>query len=258
MDLAYDGTEFSGWARQPDRRTVQQVVETALGTVLRQPDPPVTTVAGRTDAGVHALRQVAHVDVDGDVEVERLARGVSGLLPPDVALRSLSVAPAGFDARFAALSRWYRYRVCDGVPNPLRRRDTLYVRRPLDVERMRQAGGGLLGEHDFAAYAKTRPGASTRRRLIRLDVDRADDGVIAVVAQADAFCHNQMRSMVGALLAVGEGRREVGWPAAVLAAGIRDSAVTVAPAHGLTLLAVDYPAEEGLAERVAVTRQRRT
>jgi tRNA pseudouridine38-40 synthase len=268
LDLAYDGTDFSGWARQPRRRTVQQALEDALATVLRLPAPPVLTVAGRTDAGVHARHQVAHLDLHLDhlppghpqhpgpaaPDVEPLRRWLAGLLPDDVVVSRLAVAPAGFDARFAALSRRYCYRLVDGVPDPLRRRDSLQVRRPLDEVRMHDAARRLLGEHDFAAYARPRPGSTTIRTLRRLEVSRPESSVVEVTAEADAFCHHQVRAMVGALLAVGEGRRDADWPARVLAAGVRDSAVTVVASRGLTLVAVEYPPDDELAARVARTR----
>ncbi len=263
LDLSYDGTDFSGWARQPGRRTVAEVVEAALATVLQLEPPLQLTVAGRTDAGVHATGQVAHVDVptaagDDPVDVERLAHRIAGLLPDDVALRALTIAPAGFDARFAAIGRRYAYRVTDAGPNPLRRHDTLAWPRPLDVEAMNQAAKGLPGEHDFAAYCRPRAGATTIRTLHELNAARDADEVVVISAGADAFCHNQVRSMVGALLTVGEGRRPPGWPAELLRAGVRDSGVNVAPAHGLTLVAVDYPPDRELAARVAQTRQRRS
>jgi len=262
LDLSYDGTEFSGWARQPGRRTVEQVLADAIATALGLPAPPAIVVAGRTDAGVHATGQVAHVDVAGDVagDVVPMSLGarLRGLLPADVALRSVAVAAPGFDARFAALARSYRYRVTDRPPDPLRRRDTLAWRRPLDATSMHDAAQGLLGEHDFAAYCRPKPGGTTVRSLHRLDVARPEPGdVVTVDARADAFCHNQVRSMVGALLAVGDGRRPVDWPRRVLDAGVRDGAVTVAPPHGLTLVRVDYPPDEQLAARAAITRNRR-
>ena len=263
LDLSYDGTDFSGWARQPDRRTVAEVVEAALATVLQLEPPLLLTVAGRTDAGVHALGQVAHIDVPIapghlSIDVETVRRRLAGLLPDDVVLRGLTIAPDGFDARFAAIGRRYAYRVTDVEPNPLRRRDTLAWPRPLDVDAMNQAAKDLLGEHDFAAYCRPRAGATTIRILHELDAARDADEVIVLSAAADAFCHNQVRSMVGALLAVGDGRRPTGWPGDLLRAGVRDSAVNVAPACGLTLVAVDYPPDGELAARVARTRQRRT
>ncbi|HEX3908318.1 MAG TPA: tRNA pseudouridine(38-40) synthase TruA [Mycobacteriales bacterium] len=257
LDLAYDGTDFSGWAAQPGRRTVQSVLEDALTLVTRADDPLRLTVAGRTDAGVHATGQVAHVDVPLDTELDGLHRRLQGRLPDDIAIHDLSVAPPGFDARFAALGRRYHYRVTDGVPDPLRRRDTLTWRRPLDMAAMAAAAAGLIGEHDFVAYCRPRDGATTVRTLRRLDVSRDVTDVIIVEAEADAFCHHQVRSMVGALLSVGEAGRSPGWPAEVLRGTVRDSSVQVAAAHGLTLVGVDYPEADGLLARVAEARRRR-
>ena len=255
LDIAYDGTDFSGWAAQPGRRTVEATLAEALQRVLRLAEPPKLTVAGRTDAGVHATGQVAHVDLPA-TDAEMLRRRMAGVLPEDVVVRGVAVAPSAFDARFAASARHYRYRVCDGPADPVRRRDTVSWPRPLDVDAMQRGADGLVGEHDFAAFCRPRPGASTIRTLRRLDVQR-EGGVILVVAQGDAFCHNQVRAMVGALLVVGEGRRAPSWPRQVLDAGHRDSAVTVAPARGLTLVGVDYPPDDQLADRVALARARR-
>jgi tRNA pseudouridine38-40 synthase len=270
IDLRYDGTDFSGWAAQPGRRTVEHTLAEALATVLRLPDLPKLVVAGRTDAGVHAVGQVAHVDLPGelsdphvaiatpasDKSVGALTRRLAGVLPADVVVTSVAPAAAGFDARFSALARHYRYRITDAAPDPLRRRDTLAWPKALYEAAMSAAASGLLGEHDFAAYCRPREGASTIRRLIAMEVTR-DGDVVTITVSADAFCHNQVRAMVGALLAVGEGRRPSSWPAEVLARGVRDSGVTVAPAHGLTLLAVDYPPDAELAARAAATRRRR-
>jgi tRNA pseudouridine38-40 synthase len=257
IDVAYDGTEFAGWARQPGQRTVEETLGAAIATVLRLSEPAALTVAGRTDAGVHASGQVVHADLPGEVDPAVLVRRLAGVLPPDVVVRSVAVAPPGFDARFAATGRRYRYRICDGSLDPVRRRDTLAWPRPLDPAAMTAAGSGLLGERDFAAYCRPREGATTIRTLRRLDAAREGDGVVVISAEADAFCHNQVRAMVGALLAVGDGRRPVGWPGEVLAAGVRDSAVTVAPAHGLTLVGVDYPPDDQLVDRSRTTRARR-
>jgi tRNA pseudouridine38-40 synthase len=259
LDLGYDGTAFHGWARQPGLRTVQGEIERALGRVLRLDAPPSLTVAGRTDAGVHATGQVAHTELPGDAELAALTRRLARLLPTDVRVWAVSAAPAGFDARFSALSRRYVYRVADapyGV-DPLRRQDTLAWRRPLDGDRLREAAAALLGEHDFAAYCRPREGATTIRRLLRLDWDREPAGVWVSTVEADAFCHGMVRSLLGALLAVGDGRQPASWPAEVLARGVRDSAVTVVPAHGLTLARVRYPEDAGLAARAEQTRRRR-
>jgi tRNA pseudouridine38-40 synthase len=261
VGLAYDGAGFSGWARQPGRRTVQSVVEDGLATVLRV--PVGLTVAGRTDAGVHATGQVAHGDVPagawsavGATVVRRLA----GVLPGDVRVTGVEPAPAGFDARFSALFRRYAYRVTDAPwgADPLRRHDTLAWPRRLELAALREAAAGLLGEHDFAAYCRRRDGATTVRTLRRLDWTRGADGVLVATVEADAFCHSMVRSLVGALLAVGEGRRRPEWPAGLLASPRRSSAVSVAAAHGLTLVHVGYPPDAELAARAEVTRQRRS
>jgi len=243
LDLSYDGAGFSGWAVQPGRRTVAGVLADALARVLRLDAVPSLGVAGRTDAGVHATGQVAHADLPDDAvpepDVAALLRRLRGVLPEDLVVTAVTPVLDGFDARFSARARHYRYLVTDGPPDPRKRGFVLAWPRPLQVPAMHRAAQGLVGEHDFAAYCKPREGATTRRRLLRLDVGR-QDGLVVVAASGEAFCHNQVRAMVGALLAVGEGRRPVQWPADVLAGGVRDSAVTVAPPHGLTLVGVDY------------------
>jgi tRNA pseudouridine38-40 synthase len=260
LDLGYHGGGFAGWARQPGRRTVQGVLEEALSRLLRA--DAALTVAGRTDAGVHATGQVAHADVPAARWAElsgTLPRRLNGLLPADVRVRQVQPAPAGFDARFSALYRRYAYRVSDAAygVDPLRRHDTLGWRRPLDLDRLRVGAAGLLGEHDFAAYCRRREGATTVRRLLQLDWERDPDGVLVATVAADAFCHSMVRGLIGALLAVGEGRREPGWPAGLLAQRERAGAVTVAPAHGLTLVEVGYPPARALAARAEQTRRRR-
>jgi tRNA pseudouridine38-40 synthase len=259
LNLAYDGTGFSGWARQPGRRTVQAVVEDALGRLLRCA-PPALTVAGRTDAGVHARGQVAHTDVPAaswEAVVDRAVLRLAGMLPADVRVRAVRYVPDSFDARFSALWRRYSYRICDGPsgPEPLRRHEILRHRRPLELERMNAAALALAGEHDFAAFCRKRDGATTVRSLIRLDWAREGPDLAVATVVADAFCHNMVRSLVGALLAVGDGRKPVGWPADVLKAGVRDSAVHVVPAHGLCLEEVRYPPEGELAQRASQTRR---
>ena len=257
LDISYDGTEFSGWARQPERRTVQETLEAALATVLRLERAPSLTVAGRTDAGVHATGQGAHVDITPSVDPHELERRLAGVLPADVAVNKVAIAAPGFDARFGATGRHYRYRIADGVADPLRRRDTVVWKKPLDVAAMHAAAQGLLGERDFAAYCRPREGATTTRTLHVLDVVRDAAGIVLITAHADAFCHNQVRAMVGALLAVGDGRRPVEWPADVLRAAGRDPAVAVAQPHGLTLVAVDYPPDSDREAQVLRTRNRR-
>ncbi|MCW2898228.1 MAG: tRNA pseudouridine synthase [Streptosporangiaceae bacterium] len=263
LDMSYDGAEFAGWARQPGQRTVQGVIEDAVARVLRLDPPPVLTVAGRTDAGVHARGQVAHLVVPAAPYTQlngTMPRRLAGLLPPDVRVWRVTLAPEGFDARFSALTRRYAYRVCDdpmGVP-PLRRHEMVWHPRPLNLDRMNAATALLLGEHDFAAFCRRREGATTIRRLLRYEWAREEERVAVATVQADAFCHSMVRALVGALLAVGDGRRAVEWPAEVLAARVRDSAVNVAPAHGLSLEEISYPRDEGLARRALETRRVRT
>lgn len=256
LDLAYDGTGFSGWAAQAGLRTVQGALQDVLGTLART-QPPRVTVAGRTDAGVHARGQVAHVDLAPGVASDRLlVRRLNGLLPPDVRVHEAAPAPDGFDARFSAVSRSYRYRVADSpwLVDPLRRADTLVHPRQLDDRAMVAAGGPLLGLQDFAAYCRRREGATTVRTLQELSWARDRHGVLEAVVQADAFCHSMVRALIGALLAVGDGRRPVPWPGQVLAGRVRTPDAQVAPAHGLTLEAVGYPPAGELRARQQVTR----
>jgi tRNA pseudouridine38-40 synthase len=257
LDLAYDGTDFAGWAYQHEQRTVQGELEKALAVISRREDLPRVTVAGRTDAGVHATGQVAHIDLPAEVAGDRLLRRLNGVLPHDVRVHAVSVAPDGFDARFSGMARTYRYRVADRPQDvdPLRRHDTLVWPRELDDDLMRAASAQLLGLHDFAAYCRRREGATTVRTLLQLDWARED--VLVATVRADAFCHSMVRSLVGALLSVGEGRRPPDWPATLLTAGARASDVVVAPPHGLTLVRVEYPPDDQLAARQQVTRNLR-
>ncbi|MFK5690195.1 tRNA pseudouridine synthase A [Ornithinimicrobium sp. LYQ92] len=254
LDLAYDGTSFSGWARQPGLRTVEDTLATGLGTVLRM-EPPGLTVGGRTDAGVHARGSVCHLDLDEPVWAavpgrsdrspgEALVTRLAGVLPDDVVVRSAVAVDGDFDARFSALRRRYTYRLLDRphLLDPLRRRDTVVVRRALDVDAMHRAGGTLLGLQDFAAYCRARAGASTIRTLLEFSWERGDDGVLVGTVVADAFCHSMVRALVGSVVPVGHGARGTGWPREVLAGGMRDPGVRVMPAHGLCLEEIAYPA----------------
>ncbi len=270
LDLGYDGTDFSGWAAQREQRTVEGELTTALTTVLRAERPVRLTVAGRTDAGVHARGQVAHADVDEAAWAAlpgRSARSperaalvrLRGILPADIVVRAVSLAPPGFDARFSALRRRYRYRLCDdpGTLDPLRRRDTVLVPRPLDLEAMRAASEPLVGLHDFAAFCKRREGATTVRTLLGYTWTRAAPGLLEASVLADAFCHSMVRALVGAAVVVGEGRYAADLPAQVLAAGARDSRLKVMPAHGLSLEEVVYPPDDELAARAETARAMR-
>ena len=271
LDIAYDGTDFHGWAAQSGVRTVAGVLDEALSTVFRS--PVRLFAAGRTDAGVHASGQVAHTDIDSGVlsnaysrgadraegEFAALVRRLARFLPDDVRVREISRAPAGFDARFSALRRHYVYRLTL-APHGAEPQDSRFVTpwpRALDIDAMVTASHSLLGLHDFAAFCRHRPGATTIRELQRLDWIRNADLITAHVT-ADAFCWSMVRSLVGALLAVGEGRREPDWCATQLAARERSGDFAAAPARGLTLMAVDYPPDEDLAARAAVTRDVRS
>ncbi|BDH58946.1 hypothetical protein MTP03_38850 [Tsukamurella sp. PLM1] len=198
LDIAYDGTDFSGWARQPERRTVCGVLEEAIGTILRT--EVQLTVAGRTDAGVHATGQVAHVDLPDPVVLpDGLVRRLARMLPQDVRVTAIRIAPPEFDARFSALRRHYEYRLTDAPfgANPLRARDTAPWRRPVDLERMQEASDRLLGLHDFAAFCRRRDGATTVRELQRFAWRRDADGVFTAEVSADAFCWSMVRSSSG-------------------------------------------------------------
>jgi tRNA pseudouridine38-40 synthase len=271
LDVSYDGTDFSGWAAQPGLRTVEGELSAALGTLLRATEPVRLVVAGRTDAGVHAHGQVVHLDPDPagwatlpgrsdrSPEAAALTR-LRGILPPDVVVRAVGVAPAGFDARFSALRRRYRYRLCDRpeAVDPLRRRDTVTTKRPLDERLLDEAARSLVGLHDFAAFCKRREGATTVRTLLDYGWERGPDGVLEARVVADAFCHSMVRSLVGAVVPVGEGRRPVAWPAEVLRAARRDPGVVVMPPHGLSLEEVVYPEDGQLAARAQEARSVRT
>ncbi len=271
VDLSYDGTHFSGWAAQPGRRTVEGALTEALTTMLRATEPVRLTVAGRTDAGVHARGQVVHLDVEdeawqrvrgrsGRTPEEAAAARLRGILPADIGVRAVSRAPEGFDARFSAVRRRYLYRICDdpALADPLRRHDTVAVRGPLDVAAMDTAAGRLLGLHDFAAFCRRREGATTVRTLLRYGWTRAADGTVEGSVEADAFCHSMVRALVGAVVPVGEGRFADDLPLRVLTGGERDPRVTVMPAHGLSLEEVVYPDDADLATRAEEARATRT
>ncbi|MFC9432266.1 tRNA pseudouridine(38-40) synthase TruA [Nocardia sp. NPDC057030] len=257
LDISYDGTDFTGWARQPGLRTVQGVLEESLSKVFRE--PVQLTVAGRTDAGVHAEGQVAHFDTTAEVDPDRLVHRMARFLPKDVRIKDVRPAPAEFDARFSAIRRHYVYRLTTARygAEPLQARGVVACRPDVDIDAMRAASGKLLGLHDFAAFCRRREGATTVRELQRFDWARHGDLLTAYVS-ADAFCWSMVRSLVGAVLAVGEGRRTPDWAGSLLTETARSSSVTVAPAHGLSLVAVDYPADADLAARNAQTREMRT
>ncbi|MDG4664006.1 tRNA pseudouridine(38-40) synthase TruA [Mycobacterium sp. 236(2023)] len=271
LDIAYDGTDFAGWAAQAGHRTVAGVIDDALSTIFRT--PVLTGAAGRTDSGVHATGQVAHVDIPvdavahayprtvrpGESEFGPLVRRLARMLTEDVRIRDITRAAPGFDARFSALRRHYVYRLTTAAfgAEPAEARYVTAWPRALDVDAMAEAARNLLGLRNFAAFCRHREGATTIRELQRLDCVRVGDRV-EVHVSADAFCWNMVRSLVGALLAVGEHRRDAEWLAALLGETHRSSDFAAAPARGLTLVGVDYPADDALVARNVITRDLRT
>ena len=257
LDLSYDGTNFSGWAVQPDRRTVQQVIEDAISTVAQA--KAETIVAGRTDAGVHATGQVIHVDVPETLELSDLAYKLNRILDEDIRINQISIAPPAFHARFSALRRYYEYRILDEnkVIPPLARFNTESWYRPLDVDVMNQASALLLGTHNYAAFCKFREGATTIRTLETFSWRRDRDGYLIGDVVADAFCYSMVRNLVGAIVCIADGRKDVSWITTLLEDKERVSDSLVFPARGLTLYQVDYPNDAELLERAAKTIARR-
>ena len=267
IDLAYDGTNFSGWSKQPDRRTVQGEVESALQKLTRV--PVETIVAGRTDAGVHATGQVLHVDIP-DLEsgpyskkaewnISDLPYRLNRILDEDIRVLDVSIAPFGFHARFSALRRHYEYKILDSNRSilPLRRFDVAPWYRPLNLALMNQASSLLLGEHDFAAFCKFRRGGTTIRTLESFEWHRNEEGYLVAQIVADAFCYSMVRNLVGAVVCVADGRFESTWIRNVLDNRQRISDSLVFPSRGLTLVQVDYPSDDQLLARIETTLKRR-
>ncbi len=273
LDIAYDGTNFNGWATQPGLRTVQGVLEDALSLVLPRVDgadyTPRLTVAGRTDAGVHALGQVAHLDIPEAIVAKgfsrtensfatELHRKLSKTLSrdPDVTVHKIQDAPPGFDARFSALSRAYEYKISDAEApyNPLSRLDQWRVESVLDLDILNRTSGVLLGLRDFGAFCKPREGSTSIRDLQEFHWRRGANRTVIAHLKADAFCHSMVRNLVGALVEVAKGRLNLARLTELLDAAERSPEIKVAPAHGLTLLAVEYPTESELADRAEKTR----
>jgi tRNA pseudouridine38-40 synthase len=245
IDLAYDGTGFRGFARQKDQHTVQGVLEGAL-TRLCGGAEIATTVAGRTDAGVHALGQVVHCDVPATVrmvgDLERARSALDALCGPEISIWSVQAVDDSFDARFSATQRRYRYRISDAVAaDPLRRHDTWHLGPPeLDADAMAVAGRHLVGEHDFSSFCRRSGDQHLVRRIDRLAVERGEHGLVLVEVDGKAFCHQMVRSLTGCLVAVGRAERPPSWAAEVLAARDRQAVGRVAPPHGLTLLGASF------------------
>ncbi len=266
LDIAYDGTDFHGWARQKgDLRTVQQTIEDALSLVLRS--QVRLTVAGRTDAGVHASGQVAHTDIPDEAlnqrsiegDPGRLVRRLAKLLPDDVRVVDVREAPAGFDARFSALTRTYVYRVTTHPAGalPTRARDTAVWPKPIELDAVQACAEALVGLHDFAAFCRPKEHATTIRDVHRFTWAEVSPMLYEARITADAFCWNMVRALVATCLTVGEGRHARTWPRELLLLDTRSAEIPLAPARGLTLVGVDYPPEGELAARAEATRARR-
>ena len=258
IDLAYDGTNFAGWAKQPDQRTVQEEIEDALSRLVRF--PVETIVAGRTDAGVHATHQIIHADVpEEELDIGNFAYKLNRILEEDIAINSVIEAPANFHARFSALKRRYIYKIADGGRqiSPLERFDIASWFRPLDIDLMNSACAQMLGNQDFAAFCKFREGSTTIRRLEVFQWLRNEDGILVAEVAADAFCYSMVRNLVGAAVCVGEGRFSQEWMINLLEEKVRVSNSYVFPAKGLTLTGVEYPDDELLLDRISMTLGRR-
>ncbi|WP_346681163.1 tRNA pseudouridine(38-40) synthase TruA [Bifidobacterium pullorum] len=300
LDLAYDGGAFYGWAKQPTLRTVQGELEQALHTILRvpadDPDEPLRlTVAGRTDTGVHALHQVCHLDV-GEATLDRcvghmgvpapeaLFRRLSRMVPDDIAIHAVSVAPEGFDARFSALERTYVYRICDDarLVDPRMRGFVLALDDRLDLDAMNAAAAMTIGLHDFGSFATPNPGGTTIREVKRAHWSRipvsplvpgasggagtaggytvpaAESGLVCFTIVADAFARNMVRSLVNACVKVGQGRKDLNWFAEKMATPLREGSTGPIAPQGLTLEHVAYPPDDHLAARAEAIRAKRT
>jgi len=249
IDLTYDGTNFSGWAKQPNQRTIQQELELALSTYLRCQISSI--VAGRTDAGVHAKHQVVHIDLPNNTSIENLVFRLNQILSNDIKVLSAQWAAPNFHARFTPVSRTYQYKIVDGgqITKPLDRYDSAEWFRKLDITLMNEAASQLLGEHDFFAFCKFRQGASTVKNLIEFNWSRNNDGVVIGQITADSFGYNMVRNLVGAAVCVGEGRFDSAWVKKVLDEKVRISDSYVFPAKGLTLISINYPPENQYLDR---------
>jgi len=257
IEIAYDGTNFSGWALQPDRRTVQASIEEAISKIARV--SVETIVAGRTDAGVHATGQVIHVDVPEEMGLDDLGYKLNRILDEDVRINKIEIAPPAFHARFSALRRYYEYRILDEnkVIQPIARLNTASWYRPLDVDLMNHASALLLGTHDYAAFCKFREGGTTIRTLETYQWRRDREGYLVADVVADAFCYSMVRNLVGAIVCVADGRKDPEWISTLLENKERVSDSLVFPARGLTLYKVDYPDAAELLERAKKTVARR-
>lgn len=243
--MAYDGKPFHGFAVNQGVRTVGGELAQALVRCLRQ--PVEVTCAGRTDTGVHAWGQVVSFDAPDDTELSRLVTALNRMLGPVIVMRDAAAAPEGFNARFHASSRTYRYTVLNRpVPDPFLAPTSWHCPRPLDVEAMNTAAEAILGEHDFSSFCRrqrTAGGAEKSRvRIVsRAGWDTVEEDVLRFEIEASSFCHQMVRSITGALVDIGAGRRSADAMASILAAEDRSAVPNLAPPHGLCLWSVSYP-----------------
>ena len=240
LTIEYDGTGYHGWQRQPNGPTIQQAIETAVQTMLRQ---KITLIgSGRTDAGVHALAQTANFICDTHMKEEELQRGLNSLLPNDIVIRSCREVPSEFHARFDATGKTYRYFILnDPLPSAIGRQYVWWIRSPLDMEAMQQAAGHLLGLHDFKAFEGSgSPRSHTTRRILRAQWERRPEGRLTFEVTADGFLRYMVRNIVGTLAMVGLHKITPDRFKEVLASRDRAQAAATAPAQGLFLVQVLY------------------
>jgi tRNA pseudouridine38-40 synthase len=268
IDFGYDGTDFAGFAKQPGFRTVQSELVKALEVIFGKDSKDFgMRVAGRTDAGVHAQHQVVHIDLS-PAQLKRIGRNpdiagrVNTTVPEDIRLFSFVKAPAGFDARYSAIFRRYRFRIADksSFVDPLEIRYVLQLKVDLDLTLMRQAAKQMVGLHDFGAFCKARAGASTVRRIryIKIKRNRKAGNIVELELKGDAFCHNMVRALSGALVAVARGRASVQDVRDKLALGSRVGSFKVLGPRGLSLVEVGYPKNSQLASQAEKARRLRS
>ncbi|MDP9494491.1 MAG: tRNA pseudouridine(38-40) synthase TruA [Actinomycetota bacterium] len=238
LDLAYDGTGFRGYARQDGQRTIQGELETALKAILGTSTP--TTVAGRTDAGVHAKGQVVSFEIEQNIDAPQLARSLNGVLGPEISVSDVNRVDDDFNARFSATYRRYRYLVSVALASdPLTRHQVWHVGRSLDIEAMTAVATAVVGEHDFSAFCRSVAGKSNVRLVDEARWESADH-LLTFWIQSNAFCHQMVRSLVGFAYDIGRGFTAVDSISEIIDAGDRSRIATIAPPHGLTLWEVGY------------------
>jgi tRNA pseudouridine38-40 synthase len=262
IDLAYDGTDFNGFSKQPELRTVAGELLSGLVKIFGEDEEDFRMrVAGRTDKGVHAQAQVVHLDLTTE-QLKRIRRGhgvaerLNKIIDPDVRVISFEEADPGFHARFSALSRRYRYSIADRsvTPNPMTSRYQLEILWHLDVAPMIEAAKEFTGLRDFRAFCKERDGTTTIRELREISIKRRPNGVIDIEIEADAFCHNMVRSIVGALMSAGSGRTSMAAIRKALKGKRTQHAYKVQAPEGLTLIKIAYPAKSKLAAQAELTQ----